>query len=442
MREGWKEVTIGDLGQVVTGKTPSTKEKKYFDGKYQFISPKDLGDDSRYINNTLTTITELAIEKFKNQVLPKNSIFFTSLSYGFGKMGIAKDICLTNQQIHSIVANPEVSDFNFVYYLLRYNTSLIRSHDAGIVTPIVPKSIFCKIKINLPPLNTQRKIASILSAYDDLIENNLKRIKLLEEQAQLTYEEWFVRFKFPGHETTKFDEETGLPEGWEKVKLNQIADFQNGYAFYTKGYSENGYTIIDLGNVSEYGDLNITGKEKFISEELYNELPKFHLNKYDIVIAMTDVTSALRILAKSAIIDKDNTYALNQRVGMLRPNTELFDYAFLYALLSDPRFIGRMKAMSKGAVQFYFNTKDIVNYETFLPSKDVIENFTKIYKPILELRMKLKDQNQHLKEARDILLPRLMSGMIDVDKLDVGSLTYEVNDSLGMVAEENKIYSK
>ena len=89
----------------------------------------------------------------------------------------------------------------------------------------------------------------------------------------------------------------------EKKKINEIADFQNGYAFYTKGYSDYGYAVIDLANVSEWGDLNITGKEKFISEELYESLPKFHLQKYDIIIAMTDVTSALRILAKSAIID-------------------------------------------------------------------------------------------------------------------------------------------
>src|SRR5690606_26121403 len=84
------------------------------------------------------------------------------------------------------------------------------------------KSVLENTKINLPPLNTQRKIASILSAYDDLIENNLKRIKLLEEQAQLTYEEWFVRFKFPVHETIKFNDETGLHEGWERKKLGNL----------------------------------------------------------------------------------------------------------------------------------------------------------------------------------------------------------------------------
>ena len=319
-----------------------------------------------------------------------------------------------------VVRVKEGYDQNFMsYYLSLLN---LNWYAGGSAQPLLTHGWLKPIKINLPPLPTQRKIASILSTYDDLIENNLKCIKLLEEKAQLTYEEWFVRMKFPGHETKPINKETGLPEGWERKKINEIADFQNGYAFYTKGYSDSGYAVIDLANVSEWGDLNITGKEKFISEELYESLPKFHLQKYDIIIAMTDVTSALRILAKSAIIDKDNTYALNQRVGMLRPNTDLFDYSFLYALLGDIRLIERMKAMSKGAVQFYFNTKDIVNYETFVPSKEIIDEFVKQYKPILELRMKLKDQNQLLKEARDMLLPRLMTGMIDVKKMKLENL--------------------
>ena len=414
MKADWKEVEIGTLGKIVTGKTPPTKEEKYFNGEFPFVSPKDLNANSKYIGSTGMTITQLAIDKFPNQILPKNSIFFTSLSYGFGKMGVARETCLTNQQIHSIVVDESKYDVNFVYYSIRHNTPTIRSYDSGVVTPIVPKSTFCKIKINVPSLITQQKIGNILSAYDDLIENNTKRISLLEEQSKLLYEDWFVRMKFPHYEIIPIDEKTGLPNGWERLPLKDIATFQNGYAYYTKGYSDAGFKVIDLGNISENSDLQLSGKEKYISKELYQELPKFHLRKYDIVIAMTDVTSALRILAKTALIDKNDEYVLNQRVGMLRPTSKLFDYAFLYALLSDIRFINRMKAVSKGAVQFYFNTKDIVEYEMIVPTPEIINSFVKIYKPLIELRMILKEQNQKLREARDILLPRLMMGIIEV----------------------------
>ena len=425
MIEGWKQITIGDLGQVVTGNTPPKKDSANYGGEYPFIKPTDMDIDRRHVTEWEENYSEKAFKRYHRSYIPPKATGVVTIGTVGEKIFQADKWCFTNQSVNVVIPNEELYDPNFVYFLLKVNLPKVLNANPGTASGRhhVNKSNFCAIKILVPESKeTQLKIANILSAYDDLIENNLKRIKLLEEKAQLTYEEWFVRMKFPGHESTPINIETGLPDGWERKKINEIADFQNGYAFYTKGYSESGYAIIDLGNVSEYGDLNITGKEKFISKELYNQLPKFHLNKYDIVIAMTDVTSALRILAKSAIIDKSDTYALNQRVGMLRPNTTLFDYSFLYALLSDPRFIGRMKALSKGAVQFYFNTKDIVNYETFVPTKNIIDDFAKIYKPILELRMKLKDENQLLKEARDILLPRLMTGMIDVEQMNIETL--------------------
>lgn len=423
--EGWKQITIGDLGKVVTGNTPPKKDPANYGGEYPFIKPTDMEIDRRHVTEWEENYSEKAFKRYHRSYIPPKATGVVTIGTVGEKLFQADRWCFTNQSVNVVIPNEELYDPDFVYYMLKVNLPKVENANPGTASGRhhVSKSNFCAIKIWVPEhKETQHKIASILSAYDDLIENNLKRIKLLEEKAQLTYEEWFVRMKFPGHETTPINKETGLPEGWERKKINEIADFQNGYAFYTKGYSDSGYAVIDLANVSEWGDLNITGKEKFISEELYESFPKFHLQKYDIIIAMTDVTSALRILAKSAIIDKDNTYALNQRVGMLRPNTDLFDYSFLYALLSDIRFIERMKTLSKGAVQFYFNTKDIVNYETFVPSKEIIDEFVKQYKPILELRMKLKDQNNSLKEARDILLPRLMTGMIDVEQMKLENL--------------------
>src|SRR5690606_33191581 len=116
----------------------------------------------------------------------------------------------------------EKSDVRFVKYLFDLLQARIKKISQGAAQDNLSLEKLRTIKFLVPPLPTQRKIAAILSAYDDLIENNLKRIKLLEEQAQLTYEEWFVRFKFPGHETIKFNDETGLPEGWERKKLGNL----------------------------------------------------------------------------------------------------------------------------------------------------------------------------------------------------------------------------
>ena len=423
MREGWKEVKLGEILEIKHGY--GFKGEYFTDEKTEdiLVTPGNFHIGGGFKGDKLKFYKGPVNENF---VLKENDVVvtMTDLSKMADTIGFSAKIpaksdqrYLHNQRIGLVSLLDESFDLNFIYWLLRtnsYQRYIAGSAIGATVKHTSPSKIYTAKVIVPENKETQRKIASILSGYDDLIENNLKRIKILEEMAQQTYEEWFVRMRFPGYESAVINKETGLPEGWEKVKLNEIADFQNGYAFYTKGYSEKGYAIIDLGNVSEYGDLNISGNEKLISTELYHSLPKFHLKKHDIVIAMTDITSSLRILAKSAIIDKDDTYALNQRVGMLRPKTGLFNFAFLYALLSDYRFIERMKAMSKGAVQFYFNTKDIVNYETFLPPKDIIDDFVNVYEPYLNTRMLLKDQNQRLRETRDLLLPRLMMGILEV----------------------------
>jgi len=412
--EGWKEYKFGEIAEF----PPKVKLVK--GEEYPFVLMDEVDAGFKYVRASFSKNYNGSGAKFEN-----GDTLFARITPSLenGKIAQIKGIdkpAFGSTEFFVFRGKKEVSDNDFIYYLSKtdwFRQNAVNSMVGASGRQRADAKFVGKTKLFIPPLPTQRKIANILSAYDDLIENNLKRIKLLEEMAQITYEEWFVRMKFPGHETAVFDEESGLPEGWKKVKIKDIAVFQNGYAFYTKGYSNEGFPVIDLGNISEYSDLQISGNEKLISKELYDKSKKFQLRKNDIVMAMTDVTSALRILAKSGIIHKNDTYVLNQRVGMFRPAIKEIDYVFLYALLNDPRLIGKMKAVSKGAVQFYFNTKDIVNYVSFLPSKPIIIEFIKIYKPLIELRMKLKKENQRLKEARDILLPRLMTGMIDVEKM-------------------------
>jgi type I restriction enzyme S subunit len=389
---------IGSLGRVVTGKTPPTANRDLYGDNYLFVTPTDLLDKTYFIYNTKQNVSELGKQKHKNQVLPPNSIMYTCIA-SVGKIGLNKDECLTNQQINSIIPSPSF-DFKYIYYKLIDITPSIQSiaFGGGVATPIINKSKFEAIDIEVPPLSTQRKIASILSAYDDLIENNLKRIKLLEESIRTHYK-------------IMMSENDG---SWEKQRIDEAYDFSNGYAFYKDGYSEDGNIVIDLGNISESSNLIMTGKEKYVSELLYDDKKKFHLNKYDVIVAMTDMTSRLGILAKVALIDESNKYILNQRVGRLRSKIDYIDHCFVYASLSNEEFRNEMKTKAKGAVQIYFNTKDILEYEVTIPPQKEVQAFSKIIKPIIDLRFSLNNQNTKLQEARDILLPKLMNGQIEV----------------------------
>ena len=133
-------------------------------------------------------------------------------------------LSFTNQQINSIVVNETEHDPFFVYHLLTTLRDELKAHAGGAATPIINKTSFSEIRISVPPLPAQRRIASILSAYDDLIENNLRRVKILEEMARALYREWFVEFKFPGHaKVRRVASEVGLiPDGWEAVSFDTL----------------------------------------------------------------------------------------------------------------------------------------------------------------------------------------------------------------------------
>jgi type I restriction enzyme S subunit len=414
----WREITLQDIAEINSGFAFKSVEMAKEPG-IPLIKIKNINNRSvsKNCDSFLSESFKLPIhQKF---ILKQGDILIAMTGQGsvgrIGKMHYVDKTYLINQRVGIVRIKEHLADKEFVFQLIanKENEKKYFNLAMGAGQPNLSPKDIGKLKLTIPPLPTQKRIATILSAYDDLIENNLKCIKLLEEIAQRYYEEWFVKFRVNG-EQLPMDETTRLPVGWERKRTDEICNFSNGYAYYTKGYSEDGYVILDLGNITENSDLKISGKEKFVDADLYNATKKFHLFKYDVILAMTDVTSALRILGKTAIVDKDNLYALNQRVGCLRSKDDKLDYSTIYALFNDFRFIEKMKAVSKGAVQFYINTKDILEYKHIIPNRDFIDKFTKIYKPILELKMNLKEQNEKLKQSRDILLPRLMSGTINV----------------------------
>ena len=369
----WTEIQIKELGRVVTGKTPPTSDRSFFDGSYRFVSPKDMDFDSRYIRNTLTTITQKAIEKFKNQVLPIDSIMFTSLSYGFGKIGITDTTSLTNQQINSIIVDEKNHDFNFVYYLLRHYKDRIFSYNAGIVTPIVPKSVFEKIKVFVPSnKKSEVKIASILSAYDDLIENNLKRIKLLEEKAQLHYKELIAN--------------SGK---WDVVKLENFVSVVKGRK---------------PANVLEQPEEE---SQPYLLLETV-ERKKTHYTT-DLSLPQSKITDVLMCMdgARSGLSFRGMDGAIGSTMAIWRSNSVNVSGEFLYQFMKQNE--SAITQGNTGAAIPHANRKFILDMEIVLPPKNEANYFDELTTPIIKLINTLHNKNAKLREARDILLPRSLS---------------------------------
>jgi len=398
-------VTISDLGRIVTGKTPSTKNPVFFDGAYQFVTPSDLDWKTYYCRSTERTVTDDARKLIHNQFIPANAVMVTCIGNTIGKCGIASGDCLTNQQINSIIPQDGI-DSKFVYYLIIQNIEVIRGVGlgGGSATPILNKTSFSRVKLSVPPENRWFRIASILSAYDDLIENNRRRIQLLEHAARLLYKEWFVHFRFPGHEHVKI--KNGVPEGWEKRHLSKIFDTQYGFTEsatddpvgpkFLRGTDINKTSYIDWSTVPFCPDQKL-------------DFQKYRLQIDDIlVIRMADPGKVAIVETEVKAVFASYLIRLTRKPGVDIPAL------YLFYVLADDQYQGFISGASGGATRKSASAKLVVDFSIQVPPMALSHLFVSQVQPIREQIQTLLQKNAKLAAARDLLLPRLMNGEIVV----------------------------
>ncbi|MBF4464211.1 restriction endonuclease subunit S [Flavobacterium sp. LC2016-12] len=395
MREGWKEITIGDLGQVITGNTPPRKQPDLYGKHTIFVKPTDMEVDKKYCYNPEEYYSEKGFIKYKKSLIPKGSTCVVTIGSIGQKMIKAHTELFINQAVNAIVPN-NYYDEDFVYYLLKINLFQLKTFDSGTASgrENVSKSSFSNIKLIVPKSKrTQSKIASILSSYDDLIENNLKRIKLLEEKAQITYEEWFVKMRFPGYKTAKFDEVTGFPEGWERKNIGLFTDI-------LKGKNITKSTICD-------------GKIPVVAGGLNPAYYHDTANTFNPVITV----SASGANAGFVNLYLEDVWASDCSYVDSKMSKHVF---FIYSTLKQNQDI--ITNLQQGAAQPHVYPKDLKKIEILIPELKYLNQFESIALSIFDSIRNFKMQNKLLKEARGILLPRLMSGMIDVEQLQIETL--------------------
>ncbi|MDG6026637.1 MAG: restriction endonuclease subunit S [Candidatus Brocadia sp.] len=403
----WEILKIKDLGKIITGKTPCTNNRSFFDGEFQFVTPTDITFDNYYCRKTETTVTEAAKQKHRNQFIPPDSIMVTCIGSTIGKCALSSKECLTNQQINSIVPF-DIYNPKYVYYLMIFNIEIIRGIglSGGVAAPIINKAAFERIKIKLPSKESRDKIATILSAYDDLIDINRRRIRLLEEAARLLFREWFVYFRFPGHEKIKIVD--GMPEGWEKGSVKDIAKVKSGYAFDSKDWLDEGNPVIKIGNIIGDGTVNLDDCS-YIDQNVASKAKDFVLKKGDLLIAMTGAT-----VGKVGLLSENEKIAyLNQRVGKFIPQFEGAEL-ILYCFFMSDTAQNHITNYAGGAAQANISASQIKSIKIVVAPQDIYNQFIGLIKSTFEQILNLRNQNKKLAQARDLLLPRLMSGKIEV----------------------------
>lgn len=315
-----------------------------------------------------------------------------------------------------------VKDFkkNFSRYVFYYLQTLNLQHfNSGAGVPTLNRNDLDKIEVVVHSLSEQHKIASILSAYDDLIENNNRRIKILEEMAQAIYKEWFVKFRFPGHEKVKMvKSELGMiPEGWEVKKLEEVlSEIESGSR--PKGGidpSERGIPSIGAENILGLGQYDYA-KEKYVSQEFYENMLRGHVKNKDVLL----YKDGAQIGKKSMFRDSfpHETCCTNEHVFILRTN-ERCTQNYLYFWLCQPEMTQKIKNLNANAAQPGINQMGVKGLPILLPPKLLIEAFEDIAEPLIAELFNLAKKNNNLRKTRNLLLPKLVRGEIGVESVNI-----------------------
>ena len=297
---------------------------------------------------------------------------------------------------------------SFLYYWLKssFFQQSIQQIKSGVAQSFLSLGMIRSLPVNyFESLKTQKRIADILSAYDDLIENNLKRIELLEQAAQNIYKEWFVNLRFPGHKNTPINEETGLPEGWGEKEINSIITFLGGYAFKSKTYIESGkYKVITIKNVGDKVFNTSVGNSVDSIPDKMKEHCK--IIEGDILLSLTGN------VGRSCIAYGENNL-LNQRVAKIVPTNKNW-LPYIYWMFNDNKIFSLMNNLATGAAQQNLSPVKLAKEKVVLPSESVIDLYCLKANSVFKQIILLNKQNQKLKVARDILLPRLMNRTIEI----------------------------
>lgn len=288
----------------------------------------------------------------------------------------------------------------FVYYFL--HTLGLQKYDVGSSNPTLNRNHIHGLPILIPNVEIQQRITSVLEKYDNLIENNRRRIQLLEESARLLYKEWFVRLRFPGHEHVKVVD--GVPEGWKKKIFNDIFDFKGGFAFKSKTYTENGrYGIVTIKNVHDAHFVQeCSSRIDSIPEKMKEHC---RLRTGDILLSLTGN------VGRACIVVGDE-YLLNQRVAKVTGKGVSKPY--VYWTFSNPKMQIYLENLSHGVAQLNLSPVKLGKEEYVKPPNALLETFEQQTGPILNQICTLVAYNKNLTEARDILLPKLMNGEVAV----------------------------
>ena len=307
--------------------------------------------------------------------------------------------------------NVKIINPDFFKYLLRSDSirNAMANYVSGAAIPRIVLKDFKKMKLEfISSMKAQQKIASILSAYDNLIQNYKKQIEALQTAASELYKEWFVRFRFPGYQTTR--SENGIPEGWKYILLKDIVKFDRGISYSSEEIDcDDGVNLINLKNIEAYGGFRRDGTKKYNGKYKPEQIVKYG----DLVMGITDMTQDRRTVGSVALIPNIEGISVIS-ADLLRVTTKI-SKIFFYSLCRFGPYSRYFSMFANGANVLHLRPDSLLRKKILLPNNELIEKFDIIVSSIINKIDKLNLAIDNLTQQRDLLLPRLMSGKLEVE---------------------------
>ncbi len=397
----WKKAKLSECCQSISDGDHQAPPKS--NKGIPFVTISNIKDNSFDFTNCMHVPQSYYDNLLAKRKPQKGDILYSVVgSFGIPVL-IKENVKFTFQRHIAILRpNPHIVEPAYMYYSMLSKAFFLQADAAaiGAAQRTISLSSLQNLTINLPDLPTQRRIASILSAYDDLIENNRRQIKLLEEAAQRLYREWFVELRFPGHESVKVVD--GVPEGWMKGTVDNIVKLLSGYPFKSSEYVSSGkYRLITIKNVKD-GEFSPDNVDYI--DQLPDKVPSHCiLTEGDILLSLTGN------IGRVCIVNGYN-YLLNQRVAKL----QTLHPAYAYCMFRSKEMLNKMTALSNGVAQQNLSPIRAEKIRILIPSSNLLSQFKNIVEPIISQIILLNNQITFACEACDRLLPELMDGEMEV----------------------------
>lgn len=405
MNTKWNEFTISAIGDVIGGGTPSTKHDEYYNDEIAWITPKDLSNfKGRYISRGERSISQKGYDNSSAQMMPAGTVLFSSRA-PIGYVAIAKNELCTNQGFKSVVPHPEVCDSEFLYYLLCYRKHDIEAIASGTTFMEVSGTALKNFVVRMPDISTQKKIASVLSSLDKRIEGNNLINHNLEEQAKAIFKSWFLDFSALDNPDFYSYEGVTCPVGWRVSYLADIADYLNGLAMqkYRPDEGDFGYPVLKIKEL----------RQRMCDKD--SERCSFHI-KPEYIVHDGDVIFSW---SGSLLVDFwcGGECGLNQH--LFKVSSTKYDKWFYYSWtqyhLNEFIAIAADKATTMGHIK----REHLQSATVLVPPADIYNEIGKLLGPIYEAITRNRIESKMLAQLRDSLLPKLMSGEIDVSEVEV-----------------------